>query len=74
LPTTTYSVSGMTCSHCIAAVSEEIGKLVGVTGIEVDLIAGGESQVAVTSDAALAEADVRYAVDKAGYDVVGATG
>lgn len=74
MPTATYSVSGMTCPHCIAAVTDEIGKLASVTEIEVDLVAGGESQVTVTSDTALAEAHVRDAVDEAGYDLVGATG
>ena len=40
--TTTYLVSGMTCGHCVSAVTEEIGKLDGVTGVEVDLVAGGD--------------------------------
>ena len=52
--TASYSVSGMTCGHCVSAVTEEIGKLDGVTGVEVDLVAGGESRVTVTSDGAVA--------------------
>ena len=63
-------VSGMTCGHCVSAVSEELGKLDGVTGVEVDLVAGGESRVIVTSSSALSPVAVREAVDEAGYAVV----
>ena len=35
---TSYLVSGMTCGHCVSAVTDEIGKLDGVTGVEVDLV------------------------------------
>ena len=72
MTTTTYLVSGMTCGHCVSAVSEEIGKLKGVTGVEVDLVAGGESRVTVTSTADLPDAAVAAAVDEAGYDLTGA--
>ncbi|MBL8999008.1 MAG: heavy-metal-associated domain-containing protein, partial [Gemmatimonadetes bacterium] len=43
MATTTYLVSGMTCGHCISAVTEEIDKLEGVTGVQIDLVAGGRS-------------------------------
>lgn len=66
--TTTYDVRGMTCGHCASAVSSEIGKLAGVRDVTVDLESG---RVRVTSDAALAEPDVRAAVDEAGYELVG---
>ena len=69
--TTTYTVSGMTCDHCVAAVTEEVSKLSGVTAVGVDLVAGGESTVTVSSDSPLPEGDVRDAVDEAGYDVTG---
>ena len=39
--TTTYSVTGMTCAHCVAAVTEEVGGLAGVSAVDVDLNAGG---------------------------------
>jgi copper chaperone len=74
MTTTTYSVNGMTCSHCVAAVADEVGKLAGVTSIDIDLVAGGASRVTVTSDALMPEADVRDAVDEAGYELVSATG
>ena len=71
MTTTTYLVSGMTCGHCVSSVSEEIGKLKGVSGVEIDLVTGGESRVTVTSTANLPDAAVAAAVDEAGYDLVG---
>ena len=68
---TTYSVTGMTCSHCVAAVSEEVTKLPGVQGVSVDLVEGGASQVTVTSETPLAVESVREAVDEAGYELTG---
>jgi copper chaperone CopZ len=69
MTTTTYSVTGMTCGHCTAAVTEEISKLIGVKDISIDLVAGGTSAVRVTSESALDEAAVREAVDEAGYEL-----
>ena len=69
--TTTYRVSGMTCGHCVNAVTEEVGKLAGVTGVTIDLVAGGTSDVHVASDSPLDESQVREAVDEAGYELVG---
>ena len=71
MATTTYSVTGMTCSHCVAAVTEEITKLPGVQDVSVDLVADGASRVTVASAAPLAEGDVREAVDEAGYALTG---
>lgn len=65
-----YRVSGMTCDHCIAAVTEELRAVPGVESVSVDLRPGEESVVTVTSDADLAIDDVRAAVDEAGYDLV----
>jgi copper chaperone len=65
--TTTYSVTGMTCSHCVTAVTEEVSRIDGVSAVDVDLNAGGESRVTVTSSAPLAVEAVRDAVDEAGY-------
>jgi copper chaperone len=69
MTTTTYSVTGMTCGHCTAAVTEEISKLIGVKEITIDLVAGGTSAVHVTSESALDDAAVREAVDEAGYEL-----
>ena len=62
--TSTYTVNGMTCDHCVASVTEEIGGIDGVTAVAVDLPTGA---VTVTSTTPLAEADVRNAVEEAGY-------
>ena len=67
---TRYRVTGMTCDHCVAAVTEEVGALDGVTGVEVDLVAGGTSTVTVTSTAPLPTEAVAAAVDEAGYSLV----
>ena len=63
---TTYDVKGMTCDHCVRAVTEEIGAVDGVTSVDVSL---AEHQ-AVVSGEADPEA-VRAAVAEAGYEVVG---
>jgi len=69
--TTTYSVNGMTCGHCVGAVTEEISKLPGVTDVVVDLVPGGVSSVRVASAVQLDEPAVREAVDEAGYELTG---
>lgn len=71
--TTTYGVTAMTCGHCVSAVTEELSNLAGVTEVTVDLNAGGISPVTVTSDAPLDEAQVRAAVDEAGYTLADPT-
>ncbi|GAA1232264.1 heavy-metal-associated domain-containing protein [Prauserella halophila] len=60
----TYTVTGMTCQHCVASVTEEVGELDGVQSVNVDLDTGA---VTVTSEAELAEDNVRSAVEEAGY-------
>lgn len=72
--TSAYGVSGMTCGHCVAAVTEELSKIAGVRRVDIDLVPGGESAVVVTSGAPLAEDAVREAVDEAGYVLSGVTG
>jgi copper chaperone CopZ len=66
--TTTYQITGMTCAHCVGAVSRELSALPGVQGVDVDLGAGTAK---VTSDAALPIDAVRNAVDEAGYELAG---
>jgi len=65
--TTSYQVTGMTCAHCVAAVTAEFDNLSGVSGVDVDLVPGGESRVRVTSAAPLPVEQVRHAVQEAGY-------
>jgi copper chaperone len=72
MTTTTYAVTGMTCEHCVHAVTEELSGLDGVSQVEVDLTPGGESKVTVTSEAALTEQAVAAALDEAGdYQLAG---
>lgn len=68
--TTTVLVSGMTCGHCVKAVTDELTALDGVQDVSVDLVTGGNSTVTVTSEAPLDAGAVRGAVDEAGYAVV----
>jgi copper chaperone len=60
----TYIVTGMTCGHCVSAVTTELSRLPGVSDVRVDLASGG---VTVTSAAELSADAVRAAVDEAGY-------
>ena len=67
MTTHTYRVTGMTCEHCVQAVTDELTALDGVTAVTIDLAAGGTSAVTVHSSAPLDPADVAEAVDEAGY-------
>jgi len=63
-----YEVSGMTCGHCVSAVTEEVGTVPGVRAVHVELDGG---RVTVSGEGFTDEA-VRQAVDEAGYEVVAA--
>jgi len=65
--TRTYTVEGMTCGHCVGAVTGEVSKVSGVTDVRVDLEA---KTVTVTGDG-IDDAAVAAAVDEAGYTVAG---
>ncbi|MCD6640235.1 MAG: heavy-metal-associated domain-containing protein [Nocardioides sp.] len=64
--TATYTVTGMTCGHCAASVTEEITGIAGVENVDVVVETGA---VTVTSAQPLDEADVRAAVEEAGYQL-----
>ena len=64
---TTINVSGMTCGHCVSAVTMELSLLPSVTEVDVDLESG---QVTITSGAALEQAQLATAIDEAGYELV----
>ncbi|MDJ0312005.1 cation transporter [Arthrobacter sp. H35-D1] len=68
--TTTINVSGMTCGHCVNAVTEELSGLKGVENVFVELNEGGISEVAITSTLTLDPAEIGEAVAEAGYLVV----
>lgn len=64
--TTTYSVTGMSCQHCVAAVRDEVGKVDGVTNVAVDLASG---LVTIESGGPVDPAAVTAAIEEAGYEV-----
>lgn len=64
---TTYTVTGMTCGHCVSSVKEEVGEVPGVTGVDVDLQSG---RVDVSGDP-LDDTAIRAAIAEAGYEVAG---
>ena len=64
--TATYTVTGMTCEHCVASVREEIGEIDGVSGVDVDLTTGA---VTVRSERPLEREAVKAAVEEAGYQL-----
>jgi copper chaperone len=68
MSTSTYTVAGMTCSHCVAAVTEEVTSIPGVTDVAVDLASGA---VTISSQTPVDEPAVRAAVEEAGYELVG---
>jgi copper chaperone CopZ len=65
--TTTLPINGMTCGHCIQAVTSELTQLEGVHDVAVELVPDGTSRVTVTSAQPLDDATVRAAIDEAGY-------
>jgi copper chaperone len=70
MATTTFKVTGMSCEHCVNAVTGELRGLAGVSAVEVDLVPDGVSLVTVTSSSPLAVDTVGAALDEAGgYEV-----
>jgi copper chaperone len=61
----TYSVPGVSCGHCRAAITAEVEKLAGVSDVDVDL----DTKTVTVAGAALDDAAIRAAIDEAGYDV-----
>ena len=66
--TRSLAVTGMSCDHCASAIRAEIGRLPGVTGVEVDVAAG---TVRVSGDPLPGDATLREAVEEAGYELAG---
>ena len=62
--TATYTVPGMHCGHCEAAINEELGAVEGVETVEVDL----ETKLVVVRGEGLDDAELRAAIDEAGYE------
>ncbi|MBG0740427.1 heavy-metal-associated domain-containing protein [Paeniglutamicibacter antarcticus] len=68
--TTTVSISGMTCGHCVRAVTEELTSLKGVDDVTIDLAAEGISTATVISHLTISPEEIGEAVAEAGYLVV----
>ena len=66
MSTTTYAVTGMTCNHCVSAVTSELTALAEVNEVSVELVADGISTVTVSSDVPLRAEQVDQALDEAG--------
>jgi copper chaperone len=64
--TRTFTVTGMTCGHCVASVSEEVQEVPGVEGVDVVLESGA---LTVTSSQPVDDAAVKAAVEEAGYQL-----
>lgn len=62
----TYTVTGLTCQHCVRSVTEEVSEITGVSDVAVDLDTGA---VTVTSAEPVRDADVQVAVEEAGYEL-----
>jgi copper ion binding protein len=69
MSTSTFTVTGMTCGHCVRSVTEEVSEIPGVLDVRVELDTG---RLTVTSSAPLTESAVREAVQEAGYQLVAA--
>jgi len=62
----TYRVDGMSCNHCVVAVSGEVGRVAGVSSVDVDL----DTKLVRVSGTSFDDAAVVAAIDEAGYDAV----
>ncbi|NYE95915.1 copper chaperone CopZ [Psychromicrobium silvestre] len=66
MSTANYTVTGMTCGHCVSSVTEEVQEIPGVTEVDIDLESGSLS---ITSDQRLDDDLVKAAVEEAGYQL-----
>jgi copper chaperone len=62
----THAVDGLTCGHCVSAVTSELTALEGVKDVSVELVAGGTSTVTIVSATPLSNEKVAAALDEAG--------
>ena len=66
MTTQTFPVTGLTCGHCVGAITSELSVLAGVTDVQIDLVVEGTSTVKVTADQELTDDEVAVALDEAG--------
>ena len=60
-----YSVPGVSCEHCRVAIGEQVAAVRGVDTVEVDL----DTKLVSVRGTGVADAEVRAAIDEAGYDI-----
>jgi copper chaperone len=66
MSTQTFPVTGLTCGHCVGAITSELSVLAGVTDVQIDLVVDGTSTLRVTADKALTDDEVAVALEEAG--------
>jgi len=66
MTTQTFPVTGLTCGHCVGAITSELSVLAGVTDVQIDLVVEGTSTLRVTTDKELTGEQVAAALDEAG--------
>ena len=66
MTTQTFPVTGLTCGHCVGAITSELSVLAGVTDVQIDLVVDGTSTLRVTADKALTDDEVAVALEEAG--------
>jgi len=65
-----FTVSGLTCDHCVMTVTRAVAEVDGVNSVEIDLVPNGESLVRVDSDSSVDSGAIAEAVEAAGYQLV----
>ena len=73
MSTRTFPMTGLTCGHCVGAITSEVRALPSVTDVQVVLVSGGTSTLTVTADNTLTDAQVASALDEAGSYQVAAS-
>lgn len=66
MSTSDYGLTGLTCGHCVNAVTEEVSAIEGVSDVKVDLVTGGTSTLTLTADREVSKDALAAAVDEAG--------
>jgi copper chaperone len=66
MTTQTFPVTGLTCGHCVGAITSELSVLAGVTDVQIDLVVEGTSTLKVIADQELTDDEVAMALDEAG--------
>jgi copper chaperone len=66
MSTQTFPITGLTCGHCVGAITSELSVLAGVTDVQIDLVVEGTSTLRVTADQELSDDEVAVALDEAG--------